>query len=75
MEFNVADLVEAVSLPAGAELLGPVPLTDEHQRVLVRVPRSAGRELAAAIHAAAGVRSARKARDPVRIQFDPDELW
>jgi primosomal protein N' (replication factor Y) len=42
--------------------------------MLVRVPRAAGRALAAALHAAAGVRSAKKARDPVRIQIDPLEL-
>jgi len=40
----------------------------------VRVPRGAGRPLAAALQAAAGVRSAKKARDPVRVQVDPLEL-
>jgi primosomal protein N' (replication factor Y) len=30
--------------------------------------------LAQALHQAAGVRSARKAPDPVRIQVDPSEL-
>jgi primosomal protein N' (replication factor Y) len=38
------------------------------------VVRSAGPALAAALHAAAGVRSARKAREPVRIQIDPLDL-
>jgi primosomal protein N' (replication factor Y) len=51
-----------------------VPAGDDQERMLVRVPRPAGRALAAALHAAAGVRSAKKARDPVRIQIDPLEL-
>jgi primosomal protein N' (replication factor Y) len=42
--------------------------------LIVRVPRASGRALAAALHAAAGVRSARKAPDPVRIQLDPLDL-
>jgi primosomal protein N' (replication factor Y) len=42
--------------------------------MLIRVGRGSGRALAAALHAAAGVRSARKAPDPVRIQLDPLDL-
>jgi primosomal protein N' (replication factor Y) len=72
----VADLVASARLPDGAEVLGPVPLgEDGPERMLVRTPRSAGLALAAALHDAAGVRSARKAPDPVRIQVDPLELW
>jgi primosomal protein N' (replication factor Y) len=71
---GVADLLAAAQLPAAAELLGPVPAGDDQERMLVRVPRSAGRALAAALHAAAGVRSARKAREPVRVQVDPLDL-
>jgi primosomal protein N' (replication factor Y) len=71
----VADLVAVAHLPEGAELLGPVPAGDGQERMLVRVPRSTGHALADALHAAAGVRSARKAPDPVRIQVDPLELW
>jgi primosomal protein N' (replication factor Y) len=48
----------------------------EDERALVRVAsRSAGAALAAALHAAAGVRSARKAEGAVRVQVDPRELW
>jgi primosomal protein N' (replication factor Y) len=61
-------------LPDTAELLGPVPAGDDQERMLVRVPRSSARALAAALHEAAGVRSARKARDPARVQVDPLEL-
>ncbi|WP_344080525.1 primosomal protein N' [Luedemannella helvata] len=71
----VAELVGLAQLPAGAELLGPVPIRDA-ERLLVRVPsRGAGRALASALHQAAGVRSARKAAEAVRIQVDPAELW
>jgi primosomal protein N' (replication factor Y) len=70
----VADLLAAAKLPAAAELLGPVPAADDQERMLVRVPRSGARALATALHDAAGVRSARKARDPVRVQVDPLEL-
>jgi primosomal protein N' (replication factor Y) len=57
----------------GADRAGP---TEPEERVLVRVPqRSAVAALASALHAAAGVRSARKAEGSVRIQIDPRELW
>jgi primosomal protein N' (replication factor Y) len=42
--------------------------------MLLRVPRSDGRALAGALHAAAGVRSARKEAHPVRVEVDPAEL-
>jgi primosomal protein N' (replication factor Y) len=42
--------------------------------MLLRTGRSAGRALAAALHEAMGVRSAKKAPDPVRVQIDPMEL-
>jgi primosomal protein N' (replication factor Y) len=70
----LAELLAAAHLPEQAELLGPVAVGDE-ERYLVRVARGAGPALAAALHAAAGVRSARKAPHPVRIQVDPLELW
>jgi primosomal protein N' (replication factor Y) len=69
----VNDLVSAVKMPEGTDPLGPVPVGEE-ERMLLRVPRSAGRALADALHAAAGVRSARKAADQVRVQIDPLEL-
>jgi primosomal protein N' (replication factor Y) len=76
----VAELLELTGLPAGAEVLGPVPVSrpgvdGETERSLVRVPRSGGRALAAALHAALGVRSAKKAPDPVRVEVDPLELF
>jgi primosomal protein N' (replication factor Y) len=84
----VADLLAATggSLPAGTQVLGPVPVAGTRgappggagqpapERMLLRVARAAGPALAAALHAAAGRRSARKAAGPVRIQIDPLEL-
>jgi primosomal protein N' (replication factor Y) len=70
----VTELVELARLPEGTDLLGPVPLPDGSERILLRVPRSGGRALAAALHEASGVRSAKKAPDPVRVQVDPLEL-
>lgn len=76
----VADLLAEAALPPDTEQLGPVPVggagADEtdRERMLLRVPRAAGGALADALHAAAGVRSARKAPEPVRIQVDPLDL-
>jgi primosomal protein N' (replication factor Y) len=53
-----------------------VPVGADEERALVRVSqRSAGPALAASLHAAGGVRTARKAEGAVRIQVDPRELW
>ena len=70
------DLLDLSSLPAVAETLGPVPVTARPgdgpvERLLVRVPRRDGADLAAALHAAAATRSARKSGGAVRIELDP----
>jgi primosomal protein N' (replication factor Y) len=77
----VAEVVDGVlaDLPA-AEVLGPVELEPERpgeevrERALLRVPRAGGKALAAALHAAQAVRTARKATDPVRVRVDPLEI-
>jgi primosomal protein N' (replication factor Y) len=71
----VTDFLALTRLPGSADTLGPVPVGEEAERMLLRVPRSDGRALAAALHAAAGVRSARKEADPVRVEVDPAELF
>ncbi|WP_254622985.1 primosomal protein N' [Rhodococcus sp. W8901] len=82
---SVAELLELASLPDSAEVLGPVPLPpgqrlpfssdepepEDVERMLVRVPRSAGRELARGLAEAQAVRSARRSAGPVRVQVDP----
>jgi primosomal protein N' (replication factor Y) len=70
----VADLLAAAELPEGAQVLGPVPVDADQERMLVRVPRAAGRALAAALHAAAASRSLRKDTEPVRVRLDPLDL-
>jgi primosomal protein N' (replication factor Y) len=78
----VAEVVDGVlaDLP-GAEVLGPVELepeprgdTEVRERALLRVPRAQGKALAAALHAAQAVRTARKATDTVRVRLDPVEI-
>jgi primosomal protein N' (replication factor Y) len=71
----VADVIELAQLPEPSEVIGPVPTDDDGQRLLVRVPRQLGGELAASLKAAAAIRSARKAADPVRIVLDPTVLF
>jgi len=65
-------------LPAGADVLGPVPwrLRDGSmgERLLLRVPKGDGVTLARALAAAKGLRSARKATEEVRVEVDPQEL-
>jgi primosomal protein N' (replication factor Y) (superfamily II helicase) len=56
-------------------VIGPVPVSTEVQRTLIRVPREAGAALAAALHHAAGLRSARKAGEAVKVVLDPTELF
>jgi primosomal protein N' (replication factor Y) len=70
----VAEVLAQAELPAVHDVIGPVPVRDGVERVLVRVPRASGAELAAALKAAQAVRSARKAPDPVRVQLDPLEV-
>jgi primosomal protein N' (replication factor Y) len=62
-----------LQLPDGAEVLGPVPADAGTERILLRLPRTRGLELAAALKAAQAVRSARKA-EPVRVELDPHVL-
>jgi primosomal protein N' (replication factor Y) len=76
----LAEFLEALRQPEGADLLGPVPEPPRHgqegerERYLVRVPRSEGAELASALAEVQGVRSARKAAEHVRVQLDPLDL-
>jgi primosomal protein N' (replication factor Y) (superfamily II helicase) len=71
----VADLLGVAQLPDGAEVLGPVPAGEGQERLLVRVSRAKAGALAVALHGAAGVRTARKAAQSVRIQIDPLDLF
>ncbi|MBG0829465.1 primosomal protein N' [Planomonospora sp. ID67723] len=72
----VREMLGEVALPEGAQVLGPVPIEPSRgdqvrERAMVRVPWGAGPALAAALKGAAGVRSARKADEVVRVCIDP----
>jgi primosomal protein N' (replication factor Y) (superfamily II helicase) len=69
----VADFLLSAGLPAGAEVLGPVPAAEDRERALIRIERGHGPELARALHAAQAGRSARK-EVAVRVQLDPAEV-
>ncbi|GAA0954334.1 primosomal protein N' [Actinocorallia libanotica] len=68
------DFLAATDLPPDAEVLGPVLLPDGRERALLRVPFPAAPALSRALKATQGVRSARKATDPVRVEVDPLQL-
>ncbi|SOD73700.1 replication restart DNA helicase PriA [Jatrophihabitans sp. GAS493] len=66
----------ALGAGAGAERAGVGGAGVEPvERAMVRSARMSGGELAAALKAAAAVRSARKAADVVKIELDPTELF
>ncbi len=85
-EETVTAALEALTLPADAEVLGPVPVEDRAGRrgraagaeetvvrVVVRVPRQQGAALSGAFREMQGVRDAKKL-EPVRVQVDPVTL-
>ncbi len=77
---SLAEFLEALRMPDGADLLGPVPepprpgQEGERERYLVRVPRAQGAALAHALTEVQGVRSAKKVAEHVRVQLDPLDL-
>jgi primosomal protein N' (replication factor Y) len=71
----VAEFLEAAALPDDADVLGPVPVGDDQERMLVRVTRGRAADLARALHDASASRSVRKAALPVRVQIDPADLF
>ncbi|MBP2702396.1 primosomal protein N' [Microbispora sp. RL4-1S] len=70
----VREMVADARVPGGAQVLGPVPVEGGLERAMIRVPRHRGAALAAALKAASGARSARKAADVVRVNVDPLDL-
>ncbi len=70
----VAGLLRHLERPAGAEVLGPVPWSEEEVQAIVRTDLAQGSRLTRALAQAAAVRSAHKEPDTVRIQVDPTEL-
>lgn len=72
VEGSANALAEVAEALVGQELLGPVQDGDG-ERLLVRVARNAGRDLAVLLREVQVARSARKA-EPVRICLDPVDL-
>ena len=82
----VTAFLSRVAVPAGGSVLGPVAVDpgtvpgsaatplENPVRALVRVPPSAGLELAASLAASSAVRSARREGGTVRVQVDPKEM-
>jgi primosomal protein N' (replication factor Y) len=73
----VNELLALCTMPVHTEVLGPVALTGAGApafRAVLRAPRNQGAALSAALHAAAGVRSAKKSAGAVRVQIDPVEI-
>ncbi|MFL6240690.1 MAG: primosomal protein N' [Actinomycetes bacterium] len=70
---DVADLLAVTTLPATAEVLGPVPHADVH-RAVIRVSRPDGAALAEALKAGQAVRGARRDGAAVRVRLDPVDL-
>jgi len=86
---DVADLLDRVVLPPGADVLGPVPVepvpaargpggagmdAGPQSRAVARVQLGSGGQLTDALRAGQRVRSARKAGGHVRIRVDPTDL-
>jgi primosomal protein N' (replication factor Y) len=69
----LTEALAAISLPRGAEVLGPVDAGDGAARVVLRMPPARGAALSRALQQLQATRSSRKL-PPVRVQVDPTEL-
>ncbi|GAA4185115.1 primosomal protein N' [Streptosporangium oxazolinicum] len=73
---SVREMIGEMILPPEAQVLGPVPVDSPkgdqvRERAMVRIARASGSALATALKGAAGVRSARKAPEVVKVCIDP----
>jgi primosomal protein N' (replication factor Y) (superfamily II helicase) len=69
----LTEALAAISLPRGADVLGPVDAGDGMARVVLRMPAARGVALSRALQQLQASRSSRKL-PPVRVQIDPTEL-
>jgi primosomal protein N' (replication factor Y) (superfamily II helicase) len=71
--LSVREFTGSLELPAHAQVLGPVPIPGEEDRVrmYISVPRGDGQSLSAALKAVQSVRSARKEDEHVVVRVDP----
>ncbi|WP_026123134.1 primosomal protein N' [Nocardiopsis chromatogenes] len=78
---KVRELLDGLSLPESAEVLGPVPVDaggpgprsseESSERALLRVPHADAYELTKALKAAAAARSARREEHLAQVRMDP----
>lgn len=71
---DVEDLLAVATLPADADVLGPVPQGEDTVRAFLRVPLRDGGAATTALRSAAAVRSARRREGVVRIRVDPVDV-
>ncbi|WP_429417756.1 hypothetical protein [Nocardia sp. GAS34] len=84
---SIAELLGEAQLPAGVEILGPVPLPPgarkpfsagdtpaEVERMILRTDRGQGAALSRALSAALAVRSTHRSDAPLRVQIDPIDI-
>ena len=57
--------------PAGAHVLGPLPVDADHERVLVTTDGDEGEALARAAKAVRARSGARREAEPVHVRMDP----
>ena len=62
------------ALPDGVQRLGPLPVSDDSVRVLLRAPLDHAPQLWAALAAMKAVRSARKEAAGIQVRVDPPDL-
>ncbi len=70
----VDEVLAHPALDGLADVLGPMPLDDDNERLLLRVPRRNGPALAAAVAAVQRARRPRKGEAPVRVRLDPAQI-
>lgn len=81
---DIGAFVESIELPAGSDILGPVPLPigvrppagadDGAERILLRIDRARGHALAAALIEAQVRRNTHHETGPIRVQVDPPTI-
>ncbi|WP_026303598.1 primosomal protein N' [Jongsikchunia kroppenstedtii] len=86
---DITDFVSMIERPEGMDVLGPVPLPvgarppagidaaapdADVQRILLRINRGRGRELAAALRTAQVLRATSRATGTIRVQIDPQQI-
>jgi primosomal protein N' (replication factor Y) len=70
----VDEVLAQPSLDGVADVLGPIPLDEQNERLLLRVPRRDGPALAAAVADVQRARRPKKGEPSVRVRLDPAQI-